>query len=75
MDVFTNVSWPEIVDRERPGIEDEHNMHAQTVTVELYALLWVLDTYHQMVEAVLGGGRGTGPWWRDDVFAQLVWLW
>ena len=52
MDVCTNVSWSEIVDRERPGVEDEDDMHAQTVTVELHALLWILDTYHHMVELV-----------------------
>jgi hypothetical protein len=73
MDVFTNISWSEVVDREWSGIEHEDNMHAQTVTVELYALLWVFDTDHQMVEAVLGSRWGTGPRRRDNVFAHLVW--
>jgi hypothetical protein len=73
MDVFTDVSWPKVVDCEWSSIEDEDNMHAQAVTVELQTLLWVLDTRHQMIEAVSDGWGRAGPWRRDDVFAHLIW--
>lgn len=54
MDIFTGISWSEIVYGEWASVEDENNMHAQAVTVELQTLLWVFDTCHQMIEAVLG---------------------
>jgi len=53
MRVLATVSWSQVVNGEWTSIEDEHNVHAQAVTVELQTLLRVFDTRHEMIKAVL----------------------
>jgi hypothetical protein len=42
----TSISWPKVVYGPWPGIEDENNMHAHTIAVELQALLRIFDPKH-----------------------------
>jgi len=53
MSVLTIISWSEVIYRKWTSIENEHNVHPQTVTVEFQAFLWVFDARHEMIEAVL----------------------
>jgi hypothetical protein len=45
------VTWSEIVDCSRPGVEDEDRVHTETVVVEAETGGGVGDAEHEVVEA------------------------
>ena len=74
--VLTSVPRAQVVDLPRPGVEDEDDVHAQTIAVELQTLLWIFDTHHEMIETVPGSCRRARAGWRGNVSARLIWpLW
>ena len=70
--LLTRISRSEIIDGERSGVKDEDNMHAQTIAVELQALLRVFDAYHEMIETVVRSCWRAGARRRDDVFTHII---